>query len=596
MIHGAAGDGRLYRIVAWILFAVFLFGFFMELLPRKGFDFGDEGYYLYSAWAASQEGIKLDTFIPQAPAYILNAVFMKIGIRDYLHLRIVYYAVIALSLFIFIQGVFSERKTPDLCPVIVALGFLGSMTTILSYSNAPVLLLLLSNGLFYLHLSTKHNIIKCLLALFSGAVIAVSGFVNMAILPAAILNVLVFYYIHRTENYKNVYLIGFILTVASLFYWYLSNIGLNELFRTTVAHSLQKTYLKAEATTLFLSRWFVLFGMVYALVYLFNKYRLSLRISAFCMGVLILPILTTFFVFVIIQYSFGIDWLNAANIAWLRNYNIDWGTGRWLTGWRLLMREAMGGLGLSLFSLALVTCHDATASYKRLRLTGIFVTLYCFAHLSTTATGLETSMIYYSGPMLAIAFLLFYGHYDQRPSTSGYGIWVPAILHGCLILIFGAGLIYQTNYSFNGSPSYAKKEKINVPALHGIRDVSHRKEMIENMYEMYWKNNCQSKPFIALSLTPLLYYVFSREAPGDGGHIHPSINWPEQEMFRILAEKAEWCVFWNSNYSDMEHDKVERLQSYLSDNSILIRRVGGHHEAYSSFYKEPYTEFIVYIK
>ncbi len=596
MKHRVVDDGRFFRLAAWLIFAVFLFGFFMELLPRKGFDFGDEGYYLYSAWAASQEGVKLDTFIPQAPAYILNAVFMKIGVREYLHLRMMYYAVIALSLFIFVKGVYGERKAPDLLPVIIALGFLGTMTTLLSYSNAPVLLLLLSNGLFYLHLSAKQNIFKFLLAFFSGASVAVSGFVNMAILPAALLNVLVFYYIHRTEKYKNVYLLGFIVAVASLFYWYVSNIGMNELFRTTVAHSLQKTYLKAETTALFLSRWFVLFGMVYALVHLFNKCGFSVRISTFCLGVFILPLLTIFFVLVIIQYSFGIDLLSAAHANWLRNYNIDWGTGRWLTGWRLLMREAMGALGLSLFSLALITCHDESTSYRRLRWTGIFITLYCFAHLSTTATGLETSLIYYSGPMLAIAFLLFYNHYNQRSGTSRYGKWVPAVLHSCLILIFGAGLIYQINYSFNGSPSYAKKETINVPTLHGIMDVSHRKEMIENMYEIYWNNNCQGKPFIALSLTPLLYYVFAREAPGDGGHIHPSINWPEQEMFRILAEKAEWCVFWNRNYSDMDQDKVERLQSYVSDNSTLIRRVGGHHEAYSNYFKEPYSEFIVYIK
>jgi hypothetical protein len=198
--------------------------------------------------------------------------------------------------------------------------------------------------------------------------------------------------------------------------------------------------------------------------------------------------------------------------------------------------------------------------------------------------------------MLAIAFLLFYARYDEHSGASSYGKWISATITGCLGLIICAGLIYQFNYSFNGSPGYAKKEKIDVPKLNGLMDVPQRKEMIEEMFSIYGENNCQSKSFISLALTPLMYYLFDREAPGNGSHIHPSINWPEQEMVSLLSEKREWCVYWNSNYSDMDQKKVEQLQSYLADNSTIIRRVGGHNEAYSNYFKEPYSEFIVYIR
>jgi hypothetical protein len=588
---------QLLTLASWLFLFCILIFYFMYLLPRKGADFGDEGYYLYSAWAATQSAIPLDTLIPQAPSYILNAVFMTLGIKEYLHFRFIYYAFIVLSLFVFVKGTYRGSKTPEIYPIIVSVGLLGTMTTLLSYHNAPVLLLLMSNGLFFFFISGEHNFQRLLFACLSGAVIALSGFINMSLLPAASLNVLVLYYLHRNERHKNAYLGGFILALIVLFYWYISTIGMAELLRTNTVHSIEKTFSKFEMIFLFLIRWFVVFGLIFVIGKMVRMIKMFRNINTFRIGVTILPFITMFYVLSICQYAFGIDWISATPIEWIKNINVEWGTGRWITGWNLLMRGALGALGLSLFSLAVLTCYDTGETFRRIALSSVFVVLYCYSQLATTSTGPETSIIFYSGPLTVIAFLLFFDRCANHAQDGSHRNFSLIIISICLVLVVLAGLVYQTNYSFNGTPAYVRKELIHVPNLEGILDVHQRRELLERLYDIYRSNNCQDKTLLALASTPLLYYVFEKGAPGGASEIDPLYNWPEKEMLDALNDKKGWCVFWDSgSYSGKEWEKVKHLHTYLINNSTMIQGVGRDNEQYSNYFTEPYSEFTVYIK
>src|SRR5215831_7011391 len=95
--RGRSVAGAWAAIVGWtwlVLVAVFLVVF---LLPRKGVDFGDEGWVLSASLSAAR-GRHLNQAIPQAPFWVVNAALMAAGAGSYIAMRWAFYGLISASL------------------------------------------------------------------------------------------------------------------------------------------------------------------------------------------------------------------------------------------------------------------------------------------------------------------------------------------------------------------------------------------------------------------------------------------------------------------------------------------------------------------
>jgi len=126
------------KILPWALLVLISVFYVFELLPSKGITYRDEGWLLYSAWAAVTPGVPLDTRLPQQAAFFFNGALMLLGFENYYAFRLSLHVLLLTSFLIFFTGIYAKDEKPTLIfPLLGALGLFCTRDTLISYNNSP---------------------------------------------------------------------------------------------------------------------------------------------------------------------------------------------------------------------------------------------------------------------------------------------------------------------------------------------------------------------------------------------------------------------------------------------------------------------------
>lgn len=559
-------------ILGWlVLLAVTIF-VFSYMLPRKGVGFADEGWFLSAALFAA-EGLELDTLIPPAPHYLVNATLMSIGIQNYLHLRYAYYLFIALSMYLFLTGLRRGQNGCYVVPVGIAFGLLTSFQSLISYKTAPVLFLLMALGLIFRCLDTQHSRwISVLLSCLAGFFLGLSSFVNFTIFPAAVLCCTVIWLSHRSNKIVLIMVSVFLTTFALFAGWYLSKIGLTEFLRPLGGHVIvwRRIFSILEYAAVWPVFCVCLFGTILIGKYFFPRHWHWFKTISDILRILLPPLVSLLFLMLIIGRLFDY------NIYFFDNPMFKY-IGDKLTeadGRLVRLARLIAFFGWAMLSLVLVAGVRKTTTFNRVALCAFIISTYWINQAFFSGHSYFESSIVYAGPMLALVIYFVHHTFSVKDTRWPMTFAISIILTVCFGISSCALYSIYYNHS-NYIPIYVEKRELFIPRLEGIMETPERAHTLEQLTKVYERFDCHNKIFITAQNTPLLHYIFDKKAPRGIGYIRPITIYPEKRIFEELNSKGDWCVFYSKNYNEQrgEERKLKTLLEYLAENSKKIIRL-----------------------
>ena len=555
------------RFFSWLtLFGVVGFYIF-ELLPSKGITYRDEGWTLYSAWAAVTPDVPLDTLEPQQTAFFLNGALILLGAENYYAFRLIFHFLILAAFFIYFSGIYDKNeKLPPIFPLLAAIGLFCTRSTVISYQNTPILLFLCSFGLFFNHLKADHRFSKRVLLTLSAFCLGLSGVINIIVTPASALTCAALLLSCKKNFNKCLFVSVYALTIAAPLSWYIHEIGLNEFFRVSAYHSIWGAIAKIPSVVMFAIHWGIAYGVLFLLVVLGIKMKIAKEINKLDLGLALMFVTVSFHMILILDMSiFGLNIVETLSIDWIKSIDIDWH----LKSWDLNVEHLLGCLSVAIIWLALFSCYKNKESHKRLLQSLALLFVYFIGQLSSSHEKIVTYSINFAGPLLVIAILFFY---DSLAEPNGFKKSLRRNLF-CISfgMIFILGLYVQTHYPLHAQPYWKKRDSIDAPKLQGLREYRKKRISLERSARIYDQHRCSDKEFIALENIPVLYYMFERKATGRSSWIRNHNNYPEKEIFETLKSKRGSCVFLSRSFDIPEYwkdyGKALRLLKFLSEKS-----------------------------
>ena len=567
--------------------------YFLFFLPNKGIDFGDETYYLYSA-LTFVKGWKPDCLIPLAPAGMINAFFFLLGIKSYLFYRWLFAGFILLSVTLFIKGVYSSENRNISGTWILTLCILAVYSTfvsVLGYANAPVYFLLMGFGFFYYSFS-KRNLYQFILLFLSACSIAISGFINLALSPAAFLCAAACSFLYRKKIRYFFFSCSFLLVYFLLFFSYVHYAGgISSLFTLTEAHSLAKT----TAKLMELGTFFIRAGGL-ALFLAAVKYLLSKKTGKnliFTLGLILFTGIASYYLLVSAAIALNFNLLASPPLAKIFQ-TLD----RFLSFGQIFsdfIREVFAFQSLLFVFLFGMFFWKRDPLFNKLGLMLILVLGYALSQMSSSATRIETLFIFYSGPFLIFSGLFLRNHLEESRPYSKIQTCLAFMVTALLV---AHSILLQLYNGVDDSPiRIPRKEVKSVERLKGIRDIPYKTDLIERLHQIYLENNGKEKSFLSLMLWPFWYYLLEREPVGKSSYIFPPYNWPEKEIMDYLRNSPRgWIVFWSPTYQVNNIDEVAgKVQKFLIENSKEILWYGENFDTEIA-HRKTHSQVIVYIK
>jgi hypothetical protein len=229
---------------------VFLVYAFLLLIVAPGRGAGwmlDDGLFLINAWNVVH-GFGLDGMLPQQPNYLINALFMKMGITEILHQRYIYYALWSLSAWTFFSGLTLSRRDSLQIIAIVA-------TLCISYSSVLVgaVFFPLAIG-YYFYGSVAKGFHRSALFILSGFFFAIVAFMHIAFVIAICMILAFIYWIDRSAR-NSMLMPIFLATSILLWTIYLNQLGLDRFFTAPAGHETNLLHLMKNAWSVI---WFFL--------------------------------------------------------------------------------------------------------------------------------------------------------------------------------------------------------------------------------------------------------------------------------------------------------------------------------------------------
>lgn len=569
--------------VGWLVFAAAAVFVVLWLAPRKGVDFADEGWYLQAA-LAFVHGQGFDSMLPQAPFYVINAAFMRLGLEGYLGQRLLYFGLIGLSLFLLAAGLSRDRGRGFPAPLAMAAGLLAVLTSVLSYENGPVLFGSAALGLCFLAARALRSGVRAVLAILAGASLSLSVFINFTTLPAALCCAGVFFLAQGEKKNPLTALASFVLIFVALAAWYVSAIGLDEFFRIpSESHGFK--FAKVPVLLEYALQWPVFFLAVFAVLWIILRRRAcSVRTRALVVRILTLLVCLIFFLFMarrtgvfdlaspfVPLFAFP----KAAGLSWIGSLP------------DLLQFQLVLFLGFALASLALVGTLEKNREYAVYAGTvcciGAFWLVQVF--FSESAPSLRA---FYAGPLLAAALprLLAFSRGQARESR-----FADISVFSSGLLVIACCLMYALSYTHPGAGIPGQERiALRTERLEGIFETPERAELLARLAEVYEENGCADKSFFTFKFSNLLHYLFDKKAPPGLSYILPVRRYPETRIMEELESGGKWCVFITKNNGlDASWDKTENIVNFLEERSARIVRLGRTPK------RHLYDDFTVYV-
>ncbi len=569
-------------VAGWLVFAAAAIFAVFWLAPRKGVDFADEGWYLQAA-QAFVHGQGFDSLLPQAPFYVVNAAFMRLGLEGYLDQRLLYFGLIALCLFPVSAGLSKDRGAGFPAPLAMAAGLFTALTSILSYENGPVIFGAAALGLRFLADGARRPGARTILAVLAGMSLSLAAFLNFTTLPAVLCCAAAFFI---AKDKKNAFtaLAAFVLIFGALAAWYLSAIGLEEFFRLpSESHGFK--FAKLPGLLAYVLQWPLFFCALFAVFWgIFRRRRDFSQARALFVRILTPLVCLLFFLFMARRIGlfdlasplvslFAIP--KAAGFSWIGALP------------DLLQFQLVLFLAFALASLALAggleKTRDCAVYTGAVLCIGAFWLVQVF--FSESVPSLRA---FFAGPLLAAALPRLRSLSLSGARDSGFAD-ISTFISG--LLVVACCLMYAVSYTHPGAGVPGEERiALGVERLEGIYETPERADLLTRLAEAYEENGCADKIFFTFKFSNLLHYLFDKKAPQGLSYILPVRRYPEARMMRALESGEKWCVFVTKNNElDASWDKTAPLIAYLEEKSSRIVHLG------HSPKRHLYDDFVLYV-
>lgn len=564
------GGERWPVVLAWCGFAVLALFFLLYITPRKGAFFGDEGWYVYTAFRALRHG-ELDLFLPQAPAYLFNSAFMTILGEGYLPLRWVY-TVFSLAAGVIIMAGIGGAKT--FSKVVVPLGLscilLAGLSSVINYQNGPSLFLLMGLGLYWLSRNAGQSVLIVGGQIASGLCLAFSAMVNFTVAPGLVLICL--WLLYTAWRRKEVRLVVSPLSCGVFFSLmlgvYLSKLGLGELFNIPKGHGFHFERLQdilalgALAPACWAIYWIVerIAGYFGAIRRIRNKYAYNPASVGLFLATLVAAAYMARFLLVMamILPPFPLTLVPAVHPL------------------IILPQYAYAVLCLAVFY------GDWTTELQR-RGTFCVAALLAYWAQQTFYSDIPVniSMVFASGYFMALGLLML----SIRTGNIGravVGMAATFFVAGCLVHLYYGGWTTETRLT-------GPKVELDTPRLYGILESPERAETFKKIKQAYAEYGCEDKVLITFRNTSLIYYYLDHKAPKRLSYISQNFGMYIEEIRKILESGRPWCVFYSENVDLISNKEEEREVMELIEAHAETRVLLGNDEP-----RHIYDDFILY--
>ncbi|MBK2094146.1 hypothetical protein IB680_00350 [Francisella philomiragia] len=527
-INSPSTEKWLVRII-WVISAGMVFFVIAYMIPHRGFDYTDNGYYLYNV-------INLTNSVVPGAGYaaLLNLMPKVLGLNYYLTYELYYSIVATLSLFLFFYAFNMHRSI--FLPIGVVFVLTCNLNYILNYQSAAQFLLTASFALILIG-NKKKSLFLTFLAV---VLLAISCFVNISLMPATLPCLLLLLLVYRK---KRLHFLLYIITVFILALFYLSS-DVNVFQHSGIAHE-DRSYIFTQ-TLAFLKLVFSPLMLVVITIsgfvrYISKKHRLSKYVSIilYILGILVL---------LCFEYSAlkgGFRW-SYNNLYPLFYFKF------------VLFQGAI---------LALVLFFDIkdSSSYKNL-LFCVITFIFMFGISVTTKSPAISHLVMLAGAYTAASLVLVALYVEKNFQSF---VFAKSLMAYFLLLIAAISLFISTNSNYRAESIFKNNTVITTGLLAGVYSTKDKANSYSDIVDFYENNSCSAKPFFAVPSLPLVYVIFNRTAYGNQAWVSPDVGNEVtiNELLKNVKSLNQWCVVMAPSYNAAPKEFTKEFEDYITTNS-----------------------------
>ncbi len=517
--------------------------------------------------------------------WAINAVLMSIGVESYIAMRWLFYGLILTCLAIAFIALEPQRRFSGLKAALVTLAALTTLSSLVSYNTAPPYLMLAGASLLALAADTRQKVAQMMLAALSGLALAVGGFLNFTVYPAAVIVLGLAWIARERPAYAWLSLVTMAVVSGAAIAWYLSQIGLETFFRYPGGHGIAPYRLRAGVRLVL--EWLVL-GWVASAATLIVLRRRSVeerrRAQHTIAAALVLGLSILFLSYLLYKLNLWAfaqrlePLLGLAKVVELDNL------GALSEG---LAPHVIALWGISVFVLTMVLCRERDDAYRRVTLFG--ACLYACFLFQEFFSLMDPRLvpIYYAGPCLALGFFLLL----RRPPNVAARLMASS----ALAVTLAGSVAYSLNYNHpNLNPVLGDKVDVAIPKLTGLKESPERADTLGRLVDAFEDHDCRNRTVVTFNATPVLHYLFDAEPPLGTEYLYVPYIFDADAVLRTLRQSPRWCVFVSWNWLDWPkrwpRPATEPIMDYLRGHSTEIIRLSPRARPV-----HPYDDFMLYL-
>ncbi|MFZ5811866.1 MAG: hypothetical protein ACOY4F_07490 [Thermodesulfobacteriota bacterium] len=578
-------------LAGWAVFLAVAGFVFLFLLPAKGTEFTDEGWYLQASLAAAT-GQGFDSLLPQSPFYLIGAFFMKLGLTGVLAQRDIYHLLIVACLGLFAWGLTDRRPAAFCVSLGLSVSLTATLTSLLSYENTPLLFALAGMGLYAAARNRREKDRASgealLLRVLAGACLGMACCINPTTGPTAAVLVVAAAIADRAGDAPLRLILapaaGAAVVFGGLFGWYLGSIGLSAFFTVPATYGLRLE--KILSVLEYTVQWPILLGAVFGAGQLWR--RLSSRKPGPAGGLtcgLVAVLTLSLAVFMAAQAGFGAGrGVLAPAFRAAAGLGLAWiGRTPELLSFQLLLF-----FGFAFLTLALLGGSGTGRAWRLAAAAAGIIGLYWFNQEILTAAPVSLKT-FFAGPLYLTAFFLL--HRLARQGDENRAGPRTALVFACFLTVAACAVFTSVNFSHPGHVSpLGPKVETGLPGLEGLRDTPERAELLRGLAAAYARHDCAGKTLITFQKTSLLGYLFGRKLPDGLSYIWPHFRFPEDRLRQEIDSGRPYCVFVSKNgESDANWRATEPFLGYLAARSSHVETIRSQGD------RDPANPFTLYV-
>ena len=522
-------------IIWTVFFASIIFGI-IYILPRKGIEFTDTGYYLYNSWIISKGVIAEYGY-----GSILNAPFMLLGIYSILFYNIWYIALICISV-CFLWSRVKPISSSILMPLSIFIAIVLQTIFLASYHTAPDILILL--GAAFLYTRSSNVFFNCLFLIISAFFLVLFSLSSLSLLPMIFfLAIFAFIYL-RDKGVKEIicFYVSYIVFFVILFLLYTSsdlslfNVDrLNAYYHPTIIGLVKK--IPSVLEVLF-DKFFLVLCALALLGRMFSNAIVGLKKNNL-QGIVFIAL-----VFLLIVYYSHTSWIH----------------------------DPLYQKALFFKAMILATIFFTSTDKNNILMFVSYTVLLSSLLISLTA---RANIFFHLFALFPVSCISVVSLFVDTSRENRFGSIV-ALLYFIFMLYIAYFALVKSfiGSNYRSYPTFDVKEKINSGVGKNIFANANKVAFIKDFANLYNKYNCKSKYFFAYPALPMLYYMVHRRAPGDNAWVSSVFkNMSDAQIIEAVSQNKHWCIIVANgfNYAPGKYTKVVSSYLYKHSKHVIIK-------------------------